>query len=375
MSLKTLLFILIFITLLIGIGAFWYSKNSIEHTPSFDIPSILTQAKESVDSYLYLEKLIISIVETYGIKAGLMLIDSAEAEAVIDNDGCHALLHYVGHAAYNYYGNDFETITAPVAQSRCIGGYLHGVEAEILLASDTAVNDIKKFCSFTKEKGITPGSCYHGVGHAAAELYDYNPNEALASCDALAGGPEPDLTNCYRGVFSEIGNVVLGIDGHTGRDRERVALFGLTGENAYTWCNTFEERHRSSCKSQLTKLLFTGMRTDDWFLVCLDEGFSNTDMNICTNIVASTYIRNEFSANTNAPFPAAINELPQEAQKIAVLGALESFNGFLADGKQRDYEATCESFSNTEVQNYCFTTFTNYLETKEGVWLQRSDIR
>ena len=353
-----------------------HSPEIVPPIPTFDPATyIATLRGTTTNPLLVLETEIVDIMANHGVDAGFAIVREAEAQQIIDNDGCHAILHYVGHAAYNTYRDDFAAITAPVEGTKCIGGYVHGVEAEILLASDNPIEDIKRFCAYTNERNLTPTYCYHGVGHAAAELYDYNPHQALATCDALLGGPEDNLRNCYRGVFSEIGNVILGVDGHTGRERDRVAVFGLDPQEPYTWCNTFGEQYQSSCKSQLTKLLTTELNMSDWLLPCLENSLTTADQNICVNIVIANYVRGQLSFSISTSLPTQVNELPLEQQHIAILGALESFSGYQTDKKERSWEPICSSFLNSSIASACAEMFTAYIQQDIAPWEEAQNIR
>lgn len=343
----------------------------------FDAKATLStlNTKDSIDDFLQLEGMIKDVMKTYGTKAGFDLIEEGERQKIISSDACHGLLHYVGHAAYGENPGDYDKMLGVVEGTNCIGGYLHGIEAEIVLRSSDVVHDVQNFCVYQKEKHVNPGPCYHGVGHAATELYKYDVPKSLALCDALDGEMEHDLSNCYRGVFSEVGNIVTGYDGHTGLQIDTLKIAGLDTTKPFVWCSTFDKKYQSSCKSQLMKVIEQGYPSEKWIGLCQNKEFDTQTQEICMNIASGVFIRQQLSYNESAVLPKEINTYPQNLRTIAILGSLEGYMGYFFEHKLKEWKPFCAAFTHTTDIDYCTSVFTRAIEKNEAPWMDRSDIR
>jgi hypothetical protein len=375
---RTSVVISLSILVLLGLGVFGFMslQSPSADDEVFDAKKTLARVNpdDEINDYLEIEGLIGETMKKYGTRAGFELIDEGERQEIISNDDCHSFLHYVGHAAYNETPTDYQALVDIVEGTNCIGGYLHGIEAEIVLASSNVIQDVQNFCTFQKEKNVNPGPCFHGVGHAAAELYNYDVQKGLDLCDSLAGGPEDDLSNCYRGIFSEVGNVAIGFDGHTGLQVEKIIIPGLTPSKPFDYCFTFEPRYQSSCQSQLLKLIFDAVDREKWLDICLDPSFSQHSKEICTNIISGVYMRSKLSFEDSAVLPSVINTFPEDLQKISMLGALETIMGYLSDGAIKDWKPFCDTYTDPGMSEYCAELFEDTIKNGKAPWMEY-DIR
>lgn len=363
----------------VAISAGWYfaqDRTEAQTLKPFDPEALLAQidTEDGVNDFLQIESLIGQVMKDYGTPAGFELIDAGEKLGIISNDECHGYLHYVGHAAYAEAPYDYDAMLGIVEGTDCIGGYLHGIEAEIVLQSANVVKDVQDFCQYQIDKGIVPGMCYHGVGHAATELYNYDVERSIALCDTLAGGPEKDLSNCYRGVFSEVGNKVTGYDGHTGLAVDTLSIEGLDEKDPYAYCEQLDTKYRSSCKSQLLKIILNELPIDEWIGVCLRDSFDQHSKEICTNITTGVYIRSELSFQDSVPLPPILNSFPPDLRIIAMMGALESFMGYFGDHTVKDWRPFCEGFNEPSDVAYCSEVFERTIANNEAPWMD-FDIR
>ncbi len=368
------------VLLCIGLITYYLSTvrtSQVHDSATFDPKAILAKVNtnDSLSDFLEIENMIGETMKQYGTKAGFELIDEGERQGLISNDACHGLLHYVGHAAFAENPQDYEALLSVVEGTNCIGGYLHGIEAEIVLQSSNVVVDVQNFCTFQKEKRVNPGPCYHGVGHAAIELYGFDIHKSLALCDGLYGEPERDLSNCYRGVFSEIGNLVTGYDGHTGLSIDVEQIPDLNPEKPYAYCEMFDQKYQSSCKSQLTKIVTKDLPIEEWGNACTDASFGKQSKEICVNITSGVYVRQQLSFQNTTSLPKSIDLLDFETQKIAVLGSAEAFSGYFSDGAQKDWKSFCSSFTNPDIVSYCNAVFTEMETNNTAPWMERVDIR
>ncbi len=377
LQLKLTVLCIAMVVALCGLLAFNTLKAPLNDGTQFDAKQVLTtlNTTDDVSDFLEIEQMIKTVMEQYGTKAGFELIDEGERQHIISNDACHGLLHYVGHAAYAENPTDFRALLSVVEGTNCIGGYLHGIEAEIVLTSANVVGDVQNFCQFQKDEGVNPGACYHGVGHAATELYDYDIPKSLALCDALKDEVESDLTNCYRGVFSEVGNIVTGYDGHTGLSIDTIAIAGLDVTKPFAFCESFADKYQSSCKSQLVKVATMNTDFEDWYNACLDPALAQSSVAICVNIVSGVYVRHHLSFADSTALPKDINLFKEELQRVAILGSAEAFAGYFYDNTPKDWESFCATFVNKKTQTYCVDTFTDILQNNTTPWMERTDIR
>jgi hypothetical protein len=358
-------------------GIWWFSNEAPVQEEVFDAKKALSvlEGKDPIQDFIEIEKIVAESMKKYGTRAGFEVIDEGERMGIVSNDSCHGLLHYVGHEAYAENPTDYEALLSVVEGTDCIGGYLHGIEAEIVLSSSNMIEDVQRFCTFQKQKRVNPGACYHGVGHAAIELYNNDIPKALALCDALYGEPEKDVTNCYRGIFSELGNGVVGYDGHTGIAGEKLTLEGLDVENPYEYCEQLEEKYQPSCKSQFTKIAITELHPDKWIDTCAKPGLSTATVDICLSGVAGVYVRHHLSFADTTQLPDSIYSFPIAQQKVGILGAAEAFAGYFHDNAMKDWESFCNGIKVEETKAYCTEIFTRVINNNESPWMERTDLR
>jgi hypothetical protein len=134
-----------------------------------------------------------------------MLIEAFEVER-IGMFECHSLAHDIGH--YGGYSDNFSYVEEYLSKKNldfCGSGFMHGVEGQ--LANNPYPQNresLYEFCKLAMPLEPFYAGCYHGAGHAFME----NTRDvllALRECDTLITDPAlvPDVSNCYRGVFSE----------------------------------------------------------------------------------------------------------------------------------------------------------------------------
>ncbi len=113
---------------------------------------------------------------------------------VLDNP--HELAHIVGAATYDKSGIYGVTICDPSFAYGCF----HGVaEAAINDKGETAISEIEQACTDALSAEQAP-SCYHGIGHGTAGIYNLEIPPALNACEMLE---QSHQEYCYDGVFME----------------------------------------------------------------------------------------------------------------------------------------------------------------------------
>ena len=152
-------------------------------------------------------------------EGGISAMSALMAEASLETGGvsdCHVVAHMVGAAAYHGLSGDFARGLAE-GSSECESGYYHGlVAAEVASHPVSGPEELGSrttlACRMYSE-GLILNECYHGIGHVAEHIYDYETPIALRSCVAMneiivaAGDPETTrlgaLHSCTQGVFME----------------------------------------------------------------------------------------------------------------------------------------------------------------------------
>lgn len=292
------------------------------------------------------------IIRDHDLPFSVALVASAVETGVIENNGCHTLLHLIGHEAYQILGDDFPAIFEANRGQLCLGGYLHGVEAQIAQDNPDDPAPLFAFCEEVKERGVGNGPCFHGVGHSAFE-YSQDMHESLARCDALAGGPEENLWNCYRGVFSELGNALLGVDTNTEQAIEPLVLPGVSVKEPFTLCDSLGERFHDSCVSQLSKLFFMGDDLAGSFGRCVANSRTSRAAELCVSVLAGVAARNEFERGDVTSLATGIASLPRTLWEDALLGAREGYVSYARDHQEnRPFEGLCALLSG-EIEINC----------------------
>lgn len=111
---------------------------------------------------------------------------------------CHALVHEIGHTAYEKYGDVARALT--YRDEICGSGYIHGVIESYIDEVGYEDGVLEALC----EKSIDPAdraNCFHGAGHGLMYYTGNSLPESLAACDSLSRAA--DRLRCAEGVFME----------------------------------------------------------------------------------------------------------------------------------------------------------------------------
>lgn len=345
-----LFFAFIFL-ILTGYGVLLYTKKI---TPAFSPEQELANiVKVSTATPLEVFRNNISdILRRGGIDGAFQLAELAFHRGALNIDECHTILHLVGHYAYARSSDDFAKL-ARTDGLLCVSSFIHGVEAEIALEGKDKVPDLLKNYCFESKKAIPGFWCYHGAGHAFLENR-MDVSLALQQCDALAGGPEPNLSNCYRGVFSQYGSAALGYDGDTGLPLSSKPLVAIDFKKPLLFCDTFEEKYHNSCYSQLTKIHASqGNSIEDLTKGCLVPTYTREAKLICIQIVAGVSARSQLNNKETVSPESFILALASDFHQSYIDGALDGFLSHAQSGKKKDWKTFCNAFPQESDREYC----------------------
>jgi hypothetical protein len=127
--------------------------------------------------------------------------------AVNQNDAilrsCHAIVHDVGHAAYEKYGSFSKTME--YQDDVCNGAYIHGSIEALFAESDDLAIELQTVCD-----DVDPGNCYHGTGHGFMFYTNNDINNSLDWCEVHK--TDSARNECYAGAFMELFTAIPGFE-------------------------------------------------------------------------------------------------------------------------------------------------------------------
>lgn len=111
---------------------------------------------------------------------------------------CHALVHEIGHTAYEKYGDVAEALT--YRDEVCGSGYIHGIIESYIEEVGYTDGVLEALCEKSTD-ATDRANCFHGAGHGLMYYTGNSLPESLAACDSLKN--TSDQLRCAEGVFME----------------------------------------------------------------------------------------------------------------------------------------------------------------------------
>jgi hypothetical protein len=288
-----------------------------------------------------------SMIDQVGIAGTLDAITILLSTNNIDISTCHNLIHLVGHQAYFYYDADYQKLATH--GSLCGDGYKHGVEAQIALsAGDDVVNQMNEYCKALRINSAYE-RCYHGAGHAYIQSTKDIPI-ALTLCDRFIGGVDPDITDCYRGIFSEYAHEAMGIDLETGQTYPGGAPVQMDLENPLSTCRSLDSKYRSSCESLLSVILVS---RKDPLLLCIKKGYDESSRNNCIQFVANHEAAQSLTNADSFDIPEYVFQFTKDQRTSYILGSKEIFWAYKKSGLTKDLGTWCSAFEDGHERELC----------------------
>ena len=331
------------------------SKTNVNDKKSISVADKLQSLKSNrLSTYDAIRNQLSNLTKKGGIEGVIKLSEFALQQKEISIDQCHNLLHLVGHEAYDYLEGDVSKLIL-YGSNTCIASFQHGIEAQIAETRKDSIEILKKYCSALRQS--YPGiSCYHGAGHGYMRVLK-DAHKSVAKCDELEGGPDNELWNCYRGVFSEYGNQVLGVDTDTGLPIPNGPSLKIDNRTVpLLYCQEFEEKYRDSCYSQLTKIQHSNNHEES-LKSCLTTQYTPRMQEICINITAGVDSRRALSEKESYHVPEMVLDLPKNLKESYIAGFKETLIGFKNSGIKKDWHSFCSQFTDPGDQEYCKQTF------------------
>ncbi len=169
--------------------------------------------------------------EDPGVALG-RLRDEIEANDALARS-CHDLVHELGRAAYEKYGDFGEAMK--YQDEICNSGYLHGIIEARFSESDDVFADMQTMCEQYPPESSLSWQCYHGIGHGVMYYTANDLPRSLEMCDAF--GNSFARTTCSNGLFME---------NFSADQKLHLSEYLKEGDPLYP-CPEQEKRHKENC--------------------------------------------------------------------------------------------------------------------------------
>lgn len=292
---------------------------------------------------------IAKISKTTGVRNAYNLVVYNFENGKYDINKCHSLMHILGHAAYEFNGNNFE-VYKNGDMSKCMDGFWHGVEAQIVLEElvdpERMSLSIKNFCKFAK--GVNPKvECYHGAGHAFVQK-GFSTTLALEQCDRIISDGYED---CYRGVFSEHVNLLRGIDGDSDSVIPGVIPIKLGQSEIFKECLIYDSKYKNACVSQFSVFVSDIDGLEAQIKTC---ELYNTDISsVCVLKVAANYASGNLSNNAELTIPRGFSGYGDLTRRSYIEGIVGQYiHHFGPNGGVLDF---CKKLEVENDKKYCLS--------------------
>ncbi|QQS43424.1 hypothetical protein IPM65_04695 [Candidatus Roizmanbacteria bacterium] len=176
----------------------FFPKNISEKADNRDIQKF----REIVQANIY-EEIPMHVIDKYYDLIGI----DAMLDVIEENPICHLHGHNIGKAVYRRTQDLAESFH--ICDDRCTTSCFHGVLMERFHPDNgthVTMEELKKvtyeICNEENSSHtVPPGSCMHGIGHAAMFLADYNVQEAMTICSIFNDSVEQ--FQCATGAYME----------------------------------------------------------------------------------------------------------------------------------------------------------------------------
>jgi hypothetical protein len=347
-----LLGIFVLILILLVATRFFLERQTIQTNQSStsyeDFSDILIEPNEN--RTVTLQPKVAQYISELGIDTVMDMVKSGLINNFYDINECHTILHLVGHFAYVQDDTDFLKYMIKDADI-CGGSYLHGLEAQIALSSSQPLVDLPKFCAVVIDK---TGYCYHGVGHEQMAK-TLNVDEALDACNLLGEvSPGVDLTQCFKGVFSEYAFQLAGVDGDTGILFSNGPELKASFTHPLDFCSSLKLIYHSACASQLSRWsIENGVEPELALEQCLREKYSVTLQIGCVEIISAIIAQHQFANDQPLSASQSILRQSNEIKRAHMAGVAGEYWALHGSGIVRDFSFFCESFILKDDERNC----------------------
>lgn len=306
---------LVALCVVLGGAAFAYYLTMVDESPE----EYVARIARSGEVVSRLQEDLPQKIQEQGAAFALRAVFAAARSRSISSGECHLLLHNVGHATFAAASMDSLRDAFTFAEVRtCLGGYLHGMEAEILESGQEVQVRAWKLCELSHTIGVKNGPCFHGFGHAALE-WTQDVDEAITLCDSLSGGPEEDMSGCYRGIFSQLSDYIAG------KERSDVHFPAVDPRNTFAYCRTLRSDVYYACLTQLSQRYNDVGDAHKGFGACMAASVVPIERKVCAQILTALETRKAYDENREASLSAFFAVIPVALHGDALSGMYESY--------------------------------------------------
>lgn len=217
----------------VAVSAFAGEKEESEKADGEAAETGASSGELSQKRYEEIEEELAALVRQENPRVAL---EKLRAEIRTDNalaSSCHPLVHDVGHAAYEKYGDFGEAMK--YQDEVCNSGYLHGIIESRFEDSDDVFADMKTMCDPYPRGSYMSWQCYHGLGHGAMFYTANDLPRSLEMCEGFESSF--GRSNCANGVFMENFNA----------DQKLHLSDYLKESDPFYPCMEQAERHKAIC--------------------------------------------------------------------------------------------------------------------------------
>ncbi len=199
MTNKKFLILAILLILLLSISVIKFAGEKSEIPPEYKTRQPFELRELSSEEYAKAKEEFLELMHTHDPKFALTeLRERVKTDNALFRS-CHALVHEIGHAAYEKYGDFAEAVR--YQDEICNSGYLHGIIETHFSKSADVFTAMKTVCSPYPIGKYLSWECYHGVGHGVMYYTSNDLPKSLELCDRYESFFA--RTNCANGVFME----------------------------------------------------------------------------------------------------------------------------------------------------------------------------
>ncbi|MEX2008007.1 MAG: hypothetical protein WD850_00710 [Candidatus Spechtbacterales bacterium] len=292
------------------------------------------------------------VVEDYGIGGALAISLKAFGAGDISMYECHLLFHTIGHSAEIYYNSDDMKIVQHDSNN-CEFGYRHGVEAQIVARnSEHFQEELHRFCDTLIAHTSYP-DCYHGAGHGLVKG-TLDVQKTLELCDSLQEGRSRSVFSCYTGAFSEVTNIVGGVDSETGYRLTGTSPLTLGGLEVMEYCASFTgEEHQQACAYELNGLTFSLNTTEEHLRNelsrCAQGSYAEDLKEACTYSVSAVFAQHMLPRTQSlSPSHELLETLTPGLREAYIMGSGTEMKQFIISGQNLDWNVFCNFFEEDE---------------------------
>lgn len=167
---------------------------------------------------------------------------------------------------------------------------------------------------------------------------------ALSECDTLKTGEyTKDVTDCYRGVFSENADVVIADGGKT--------------SDLLAFCSSLEERLQVYCAMELNGLHVghgaSAADIEKGFAQCVEDAYADVIKEGCIRSVTWVITDNILSAQHDLTPSAFVQTLPDSLRLVYIEATYGSFLKTAAYRKDLSFDSFCSLLSDPGDKDFC----------------------